>query len=58
MLVSFFVYLFSLTVGGCYFSTPTQIVKLCHIVKRLLICGETDEAAVELIIGPVADCGA
>ena len=57
MLVSF-VYWSSLTVGRCYFSTPPQIFKLCHIVQRLLVRGETDEAAVELVIGPVADCGA
>ena len=38
-----------------YFSTPPDIVKLCHIVKRLLVGAETDDAALALVACPVAD---
>ena len=44
-----------LHVGRRYFSTPPDIVKLCHIVECLLVGAEADDAALALVACPVAD---
>ena len=54
---AFVLYSLILHVRRRYFSTPPDIVKLCHIVKRLLVGAEADETALALVAGPVADFG-